>query len=211
LLENNFQIGLAYCQSMRVDENGNCLGTMENWTVDLDDQRWKTGYVNEGRLECKNYLLWKNTIPNASAVLFRRKIYLLAGGAPSEMRMSGDWMAWVRMLLISDVAFSPECLNCFRRHTSSVAATTKTCQHNKEKWEVKRFILRHCKISYQERRRLANQALNDLLEQVRSALPDERRKETSRALALLWPHLIMAPITVVKSFLRRHHKPNAHS
>ena len=97
---------------------------MEEWTADLDEDRWKTDYINSGKDECGRYMIRKNTIPNASGVLFRKSVYEQAGYADGTMRLSGDWMTWVKMLLISDIAFVAEPLNYFRKHDSSVRAAT---------------------------------------------------------------------------------------
>lgn len=204
LLEKNPQVGVAYCQSKRMDDEDKPLGTLADWTADLDPQRWQTGFINDGADECKKYLLWKNTVPNASAVLFRKEVYVRAGGAPVDMRLCGDWLAWVRMLLISGVAFVPQCLNHFRIHTVSVRSTTSMGRHYDEKWKVQRFILQRCAVEAKSRRGLAKQVLNEFLSRVRAALPEQRRQETFRALATFWPFFWMAPATVTKSFLNRH-------
>ncbi len=38
------------------------------------------------------YNFWHNIIPNASAVLLRRKSLDRVGGAPNDMIICGDWM-----------------------------------------------------------------------------------------------------------------------
>ena len=94
LLRNHPQAGFAYCQSWRVDSDGHVNGTLEDWTDDLDPRRWKEFFVNRGLDECKEYLILKNTVPNASAVLLRKSMYLKSGGGPVGMRLAGDWMVW---------------------------------------------------------------------------------------------------------------------
>ena len=79
-LNTHSNIGLAYSQSNIVDNMGQILGTAEEWTNDLDRQRWKVEFINSGFDECR-YLLYKNTIPNASAVLFRKSNFLEIGEA----------------------------------------------------------------------------------------------------------------------------------
>jgi hypothetical protein len=147
-------VGLAYCQSWRIDRDGAILGELLDWTEDLDPERWKTAFVNDGRCECKDYLFWKNTVPNASAVLFRRDVYLQAGGAPANMRLSGDWMTWARMLLIGDVAFVPASLNYFRQHDSSVRANTTIRMYLEEKWAIQRLIVQSCGLPERKQRSL---------------------------------------------------------
>lgn len=119
-LDEHPMVGIAYCQSWNVDKNDNILSSLEEWTADLDQQRWKKDFINSGRDECSRYLIFKTTIPNASAVLIRRSVYKKVGGANENMRVAGDWMLWVKMLLTSDIAFVAEPLNYHRSHAGTV-------------------------------------------------------------------------------------------
>lgn len=143
VLDNHPRVGLAYCQSQVVDETGRASGTMDWWTRDLDEHRWQSDFCNSGDAECRRFLAQKNTLPNASAVVFRRDVFLAAGGAPESMRVCGDWMCWAKCLQISDVAFVAQPLNSFRKHSGSVSVQT---QDNGvltlEKYQVLGFIAR---------------------------------------------------------------------
>lgn len=112
--------GLAFAQSLCVDGQDRVSGTQTQWTDSVDRTHWIADYVNNGQAECAQLLAITNTIPNASAVVFRRAIYERVGGAPETMRLSGDWMTWLRMLLVSDVAFVAEPLNRHRSHGGTV-------------------------------------------------------------------------------------------
>jgi glycosyltransferase involved in cell wall biosynthesis len=116
-LDRHPNVGLAYCQSWVVDQNGNVLHDYVDF-FDFYDRasHWRAAYVNSGRDESIHYMFWYNTIPNASAVLLRRDILLRAGGSPRYMRLCGDWMTYIKVLSISDIAFVAEPLNYHRRH-----------------------------------------------------------------------------------------------
>jgi glycosyltransferase involved in cell wall biosynthesis len=121
LLEAYPGVGLAYSQSNVVDEAGRLVCCNTGWTDDLDVDRWQSAYVNDGRAEVEKYLVLKNIIPNASAVLTRRENYLSAGMAPEHLTYCGDWLTWVRILQTSDIAYLSEPLNNFRvAHARSV-------------------------------------------------------------------------------------------
>jgi glycosyltransferase involved in cell wall biosynthesis len=121
-LEANPNIGVAYCQSFEVDEADH-VGRTLDWVTDpLDASRWKSDFTNSGVDECKRYLLAANTLPNASAVVFRRTLYDLTGGADEDMKLCGDWLVWARLLSQSDVSYVAEPLNYFRQHNSTVRA-----------------------------------------------------------------------------------------
>ena len=120
-LDRHPNVGLAVCQSWIVDQDSKLLG---NYRDLLEHQNhsshWREDYVNAGHDECKNYMFWHNTIPNASAVLWRREILERAGGAPTDLRVCGDWMAYINVLQLSDIAFVSTPLNYFRQHQANV-------------------------------------------------------------------------------------------
>ena len=120
-LDNNPTVGLAYCQSLIVDEYDSTKHTCNlDWIRSLSKERWQKDFINIGKNECQRYLIFGNTIPNASAILIRRSIYEKAGGVDETMRLCGDWMLWIKMLLLSDIAFVAEPLNYFRVHSGIV-------------------------------------------------------------------------------------------
>jgi glycosyltransferase involved in cell wall biosynthesis len=150
ILDDNSQVGLAYCQSWQVDEFGNIIHTLEHWTDNLSKHHWHSNFVNGGLDECTNYLLFQNTIPNASAVLIRRKIYEEVGYAEESMTFCGDWITWVKLLLISDVAFIANPLNYFRSHNSSVSSRSISNGTNVyEKSQIINFINQRLNLSRQ--------------------------------------------------------------
>lgn len=124
-LDNHPTAGLVYCQSKIVNEDDEIIGSYDHHTADLDTTRWQRNFFNQGRDELTNYLLFKNTIPNASAVLFRKKIYEAAGYADEWVRYCGDWLLWVKMLMISDLVFVASPLNYHRRHEGALSYNPK--------------------------------------------------------------------------------------
>jgi glycosyltransferase involved in cell wall biosynthesis len=120
ILEEYPNIGLAYAQSWLIDSQGNILGDGSGWTADLHPTRWHSYYINYGRDEIAKYLVYKNTIPNASGVLIRRQALEKCGGVIQEYyRLCGDWIQWIKILSLSDIAFVPERMNFWRQKTSN--------------------------------------------------------------------------------------------
>ena len=142
-LDNNPAIGLAYCQSWIVNDYDNTMYTCKlEWTGSLDKKRWRKDFINIGKDECARSLIFGNTIPNASAVLLRRSIYEKAGYVDENMRICGDWMLWVKMLLISNVAFVDKPFNYFCVHLGTVRKKTyKNGIYIEESYQVIRYIL----------------------------------------------------------------------
>lgn len=164
-LDANPNVGVAYCQSWKVDENQRILGSLSEWTKDLSEQHWAEDFVTAGADECRNYLLFKNTIPNASAVLFRKSLFRSVGGADEKMRLCGDWLFWVKLLLRADVAFVSEPLNYFRTHAHTVrAGSERTGTEIKEHYEIVGHILRETEVQPHTAARSLDQLMHKWLD-----------------------------------------------
>ena len=116
LAAQNSNIVLAYCATEFIDEKGKSLG-LNNWAAALDPVRWQNVYINDGKDEIEQFLHYRNTIPNASAVIFQKKsalfIYQLV---KKKMKFAGDWIFWVSVLAHGKIAYTNEVLNYQRDH-----------------------------------------------------------------------------------------------
>ena len=124
-LDRHEDVGLAYCQSWLVDEFSKKHGSYRDHmaaTSAFDCTRWAVDFVEDGKQECINFLSHTNTIPNASAVVFRRNLYEQLGDADPTKSLCGDWLMWVKILLHSNVAFVAEPLNYYRVHGGTARA-----------------------------------------------------------------------------------------
>jgi glycosyltransferase involved in cell wall biosynthesis len=124
-LENYPSAGLAYCQSWVINQDGDIIRSGKRMTDGFDQEHWQKDFFSNGREECLRYMILGNIIPNASAVLIRRSVYEQVGGANEDMRLSGDWLLWSKILLASDLAFVAEPLNYFRCHTNTVRKSSQ--------------------------------------------------------------------------------------
>ena len=142
-LDNNPTVGLAYCHSSIVDEYDNTTSICKEWVgFCADKQQWEKDFINFGKDECSRNIIFANSIPNASAVLIRRSVYEEAGYVDETMKLCGDWMLWVKMLLISDIAFVAEPLNYFRTHSATVRNKTYINGiYAEESYQVVRHIM----------------------------------------------------------------------
>jgi glycosyltransferase involved in cell wall biosynthesis len=125
ILDAEPAVTFAYCQSWCASEDGR-LDRLADFYLDyLDPQRWKHDFRADGHEECRNYLVFTNTVPNASAVVFRRAVFEKAGGADESLRICGDWKLWASMALDGQVAYVGEPLNYFRYHPATVRNKTR--------------------------------------------------------------------------------------
>jgi glycosyltransferase involved in cell wall biosynthesis len=116
LLKKNANTGVAYCQSAVIDGQDNLLRNNLSWTDDLDPEMWKRSFEISGDAAISHYLYYKNIIPNASAVVFRKDIFDKLTTEFTGYRYVGDWLVWVEMLKRSGLAFCEQTLNYFRYH-----------------------------------------------------------------------------------------------
>jgi glycosyltransferase involved in cell wall biosynthesis len=142
-LDASSNITFAYCRSRCVSEDDRVLGFADSlYFPGLDPQRWTTDFSADGHEECRTYLVRFNTVPNASAVLFRKMTYEEVGGADDSLRLCGDWKLWASMALKGEVAYIAKPLNHFRVHKASVTSTADQARVHVLEWlQVIRWIL----------------------------------------------------------------------
>lgn len=145
LLDMKPSVGVAYCKSAFIKENNEFLydDVQRNscFTVNL----WHNNFVIDGRKAISKYLYRLNVIPNASAVVFRKSIFEKVGGAPNFMHQCGDWWLWIKMLTISDLAYSAEQLNFFRAHSQTtrvIDTPEKIIQRVKEEIIINKLLIK---------------------------------------------------------------------
>jgi glycosyltransferase involved in cell wall biosynthesis len=119
-MEANDNLGITFAQSYIVDEQSEIINSFnENYKFIYKSDRWEHDFSISGKEECARYLIFSNSIPNASGALMRKSVYEKTGGAETNWKLNGDWYFYVKMLLISDLCYLSEHLNYFRFHTQT--------------------------------------------------------------------------------------------
>jgi glycosyltransferase involved in cell wall biosynthesis len=124
-LDADPEVAYAYCLSWGVNAENQKDGFADRYLRHLSADRWRSNFVVDGREECRSYFIRANVVPNASAVVFRKRVYEDVGGADEDYRICGDWKLWASMALAGKVAYFGEPLNFFRFHDASVRNTSK--------------------------------------------------------------------------------------
>jgi glycosyltransferase involved in cell wall biosynthesis len=119
IMLNHENVGLVYCDSKVIDEQKKTEYFASKSKTHLHSDKWLYDYINSGKDEVSDYLFQNNTINNVSGVLFRKNKYTEAGFADHSMIFCGDWFLYIRILLISDIAYISEPLNNLRLHANS--------------------------------------------------------------------------------------------
>lgn len=116
----NPTLGLSYCQTEDVDECGKHILNRIDYTQEFIPNIWGNDFVLSGKEFLSNYLIVKNVIPNASAVLFKKGLITEDFFSESlvSMKMCGDWYFWIQISLKTRIGFKSEVFNYFRNHKS---------------------------------------------------------------------------------------------
>lgn len=135
---NNPNLVLAYSQSYRMNAQGEVTGSWKDCTDHIDSELFKNDFELSGLEYFERFLNFGNTIPNASAVVFKKQKYHDVGGASPSLRFIGDWEIWAKIASQGEIFFTHECLNYFRYHNTSVIAQAKK---KKDHFEVRRQVI----------------------------------------------------------------------
>lgn len=125
-MEADKSLGIAFCQSNKINSLGEVYGDWINHTKENEDNIFLKNFKMEGNKFIERFLVKQNSIPNASGVVFRKNLYFKVGGVNKNLKTIGDWYIWVKILSRSNIYFSHHKFNFFRMHDSScVAISTK--------------------------------------------------------------------------------------
>ena len=159
ILENDKSIGIAYCQSDIINENSQLLYNERAWFDAIDSKRWVTSFKTDGKNHVFKFMSEYNTIPNASAVLFRRNLFVL-NDIPTQFKYMGDWFFWVNLLLKCNLYYYATPLNQFR--SSSQTTRSDNSIKKKKKMIEEEIILKNKLLNFFPRCSKFNKSLNDI-------------------------------------------------
>jgi glycosyltransferase involved in cell wall biosynthesis len=145
------KVALAYCQSELIGPDGSRLeGHFLDHTNDLSRSRWRARYCVPGAVEVELALSQKNTIPNASAMLFRQPGHLDFLDGLFALKFAGDWLFHAMLCREGKVAYIPDVLNRYRRHEQTVShRAVRGETYLSETLRVKRQVFDTFKVSVQ--------------------------------------------------------------
>ncbi|PRD48207.1 glycosyltransferase family 2 protein [Sphingobacterium haloxyli] len=146
-IKQDEDIVLAYCASHKINEHGHIFDKVD-WAETVSNRDWSRDFCNVGIAEITQQLFYKNTIPNASAVLFKKSAVNMAiFDEISRMRFAGDWYFWIKLLEKGKVFFSAQFLNQFREHRFTTR-TMKPAVIEKSRFEEYFKVLNYCRSRY---------------------------------------------------------------
>lgn len=119
-LDKNKNAVLCFFGSHLIDQNGNLMEEdFDDWSKPLFSSVGNAD-VFDGHFYISHYLIWNNSIYNASGTVFRRDA--VTDGVWNEClayKYCGDWFFWSKMALKGKVIIIRDKLNYFRQHVKS--------------------------------------------------------------------------------------------
>ena len=82
-LETHRSVGLAYCHTLQIDEEGKVIGSTFHFASKLHANRWSRDYIDSGRNECQYLIVSNQVIPNASCVVMHEQCSSRQGASTS--------------------------------------------------------------------------------------------------------------------------------
>lgn len=119
---NDKDVVLSYAESMRIDENNRIISpSCRDWMLAVSKTKWNKSYINDGAEEIKEALAVCNTIPNVSAVVFKKSNQIEVIEQAKRFKISGDWYVYYQLLSKGKIAYCHKSLNYFRKHSKSTS------------------------------------------------------------------------------------------
>lgn len=139
-------IALATCASKVIDAHDIDMGFDYRdlpYMTQLSSDRWYSDYICTGQEEVFHGMGSRNTIFNASSVLFRKPALAILDDSLSYT-MSGDWLFYLNILKKSSLAYFAKAMNMHRRHDASVAAKVDASFDDllQEFWRVHSWVIK---------------------------------------------------------------------
>lgn len=128
------QIVLAYCKTNIVQETG--VKGIFLWGEQINPTFWGEDRLIESNDFIGNYMQFRNIIPNASAVVFRKSSIEITPTILS-MQYAGDWLVWIQLAAKGKITYCSQALNYFRQH-SNTTRSTKT--YSKEEKRIQEYF-----------------------------------------------------------------------
>lgn len=126
------KVVLSYTESILIDENNKVIQPVSFVPTYFANNGiynhnfWKRNYVEDGIKEIKRCLCICCTIPNVSAVVWKKVNFLsVVKKSINFKQVGGDWFAYYNILKSGKIAFSKKNLNYFRRHSGSASHKEK--------------------------------------------------------------------------------------
>ena len=141
---------ISYAESEIINSMGLMIAPNFRWSRDKEKTgHYSKSYIKDGADEIREIMAVRCTIPNVSAVVFKKDQNLLKNFDETfKFAQAGDWYLYLKVLESGKIAYNKKSLNKFRVHKRSVTGKNKnTNQHLKEIIEIHEMVGKKYKLS----------------------------------------------------------------
>jgi len=152
-LEEDPKIGLVFCDSFRVCD-GEVSAARARWYGEFA-RFYEQDFKADGKEYVSTQMLFNNTIPNTSSVVFRRSVAVEAGPADESFLLSGDWLFWINLLSYSNLAYVATPFNYYRYHQQTARhAHASNGVMIEEACRISLFVLKNFPVSPEDAKKI---------------------------------------------------------
>ena len=147
-IENNSNIMISYCDTAFVDVFGTVTLKSVKPEIDIQHSRhWNTSYVTRGIDEINSYSYLNNTIANVSSCIIKKGDYKDYFKQAGEYKQAGDWLFYVSLMSLGDIAYSNKTYNYYRIHGANVSSVTEHKKHLDELNRIYDYYIKEFKLN----------------------------------------------------------------
>ena len=126
------KVVLSYTESAIINSAGIMIAPNFRWSRDKEKTgHYKKSYVKDGKQEIEEIMAIRCTIPNVSAVVFKKdKKWLKYLDEALNFTQAGDWYFYTKILENGKISYNRKVLNKFRIHRGSVTSESKKARRH---------------------------------------------------------------------------------
>lgn len=144
---NDSDVVVSYAESMRINEKNEIISkNCRDWMTASSKNHWNKSYIKNGIDELRECMCVCNTIPNVSAVVFKRKNQIELLNKCKEFKVSGDWYLYFKLLQNGKIFYCHKSLNYFRKHSNSTSTIAKKSIELEEVLIIQKAIRDYAKL-----------------------------------------------------------------
>ena len=117
-------VGVVFSKSYLINENSEIIGDDYNGReIKFKKVVKNSGLINGNKM--KEFLSFTCVIPNLSAALIKRELFLETNGLSSDFLVLADWDFWIKLTEKTNFYYLNEPLNYFRQHNKTIRSSIK--------------------------------------------------------------------------------------
>lgn len=146
MFEKDHSIGMGFCSSLIIDEQGKKSNYYHSETYpDNTKNIYSQDFILIGQEFVTKELIKYNNIPNASAVVFKKELFVNI----NDFKLCGDWFLWLKILKNNSIFYIKTPMNKFRIHSTSVRKNTSNKEFVREYIKLSRVLITNYSLTTQ--------------------------------------------------------------